>query len=171
MIRCNVIVQVVLYVYNVVCTHTYIHMFTVCALCQYGARVPRLAHSNQLGFLHLGSGDIHLYPVPVKTQGGEKIELQVCYITFTLMNYYSVKLGDMCFHLPFSFCAINTCTRSDNWINILMHSFLKSNLYFLKYFEGLVYWHLTWFLRAVNLFCNVTAKPWRFCDGCATVSS
>lgn len=46
-------------------------------------------------FLHASAGDLHLFPVPVKTQSGEKLELQVSYLLIELLHYFSF----LCFKL------------------------------------------------------------------------
>lgn len=43
--------------------------------------IMRICHSEPLLFsLYAGAGDLHLFPVSVKTQSGEKLELQVSYL-------------------------------------------------------------------------------------------
>lgn len=50
----------------------------------------RECHSESLPFFLLArAGDLHLFPVSVKTQSGEKLELQVSYLLVELLPYFS----------------------------------------------------------------------------------
>lgn len=45
-------------------------------------------YKNITGTLSYGAADIQLYPVSVKTQGGDKLELQVSGFTLNLKQEY-----------------------------------------------------------------------------------